>query len=496
MTTFMTTRKSLLLAMGASAVLLAAVVGTAVAAPANGNTQSWAYGVSFGYGYNCPSGCYPASETGLNYSINQLSYHYFAGASVIFTQTNLSSTAMQLSVEKVLAGHASLQVSVTNVTNGETVTANATAVGLYKGFGNATVITNSTVYYYNDLGYLEATPAVGLQEADSNQNANATITASASGAGFPVSAGTIYIGGDLSAQVTATFSPSLGLIPQNLYNGEIWNSTSTYYDSAAGFISGHEYIPCGYEGALGTGCGNNTYTGNASVASSVGASGTVWVSGEDWGWWNVTDSYGTYSFQVITLTVSGGLSTTDGVFLVPGEAGGYLNEVTSGPSLSALSDVKSMGISSLAQVVKPSAVNPPDGLDYTSTGGHFGIAGSNELSSEDLSDFGGETPSTAGPEPVTAAQQNFDQLQQPISGSAAPSGSGAGFLLIVVIAAVAVAVIVVAVLAVRGRKRKSAISSATPGAPPPPPAASAPPMGYSQPTAPAGYPSYPPPPPR
>jgi hypothetical protein len=474
-------RARLLIAITAAAALLTAV-GGASAAPAAG-TQ-WAYGFTYAWGCNSYQSCTGSASGSIDngtVTISQLSAHLSVGAAVIFSQSPTGASTSTVEVQKVLAAHASMALSAAE--GGESASENATAIGLYRGWSNATVTNASTVLVYNSAtGTYSPAAALGLQGGTSSESANGTLTASVSGAGLPSNAGEIYYSAAEAVSITASFSPALGLVPNNLYQGESWESNATYTASSSGYISYHTYVPCAYEEEGGSGtCTDNSQGANLTGSTLVPASGNVWVYGYDLGPYSI----GGLTFQVITLNWTGSIAATDGVFINAGTGVDDLGlGAQSGPVLHAEQRA------GLGDVATPKVtVNPPDGLDYSTTAGHLGFEGSNELSSlNDLSTYTNQQVPPAGPESVSAAQSSLTGLEQPYSFPPSGSSSGSNLLLIVVVVVViAVVVMVVAVLAIRGRKKRSAVAAAQPSAATPAAPATA------QPTA---YQSYPPPPSR
>ena len=444
----------LLVAMGLAA-------GTAHAAapqPAgNGATQSWAYGMQWS------GGCTGSSATGFtgnlcfnmtsgstgNTSITNFGVHVFVGAAVIFTQTN-NSPVYYLTIQKALYVYASAQATLT-CTSGcgsapaqTSATVNGTFVAWYSGYGFANVTTASTV---NVNG--SAVPAIGLLDASASESANATGTASISGGIY--SGPNIYASAQVNAQAAATFSPALGLVPTQVNPGLIWNSSSSYTASAAGTYGYHYYIPCMYQSTINANCTTNAATFSTSVAASVPSAASVALQGQDWGSYQVSDAYGTQTFQVITLSFTGALGTTDGVFLVPSSIGGAISAISPvGHALHAGTG--------LAMVSSPMAAAPGGSLYYSTSGGHVGFSGSSIGSSLYSS---ASAPSNAVPMDPTAAQSLANGLLTPSKSAS----SGFAWLLPLVVLAVVVLVIVGAVLYMR-RGRHPKTPTATTAAPP------------------------------
>ena len=440
--------------------------------PASGQTQSWAYEQSTAF--TC-SGLACGVPSNPNATITA-SAHFYIGAVVIYTQTN-NSPVYWLTLEKVLYVYASAQVTATclqncgNLPAGTTVTGNGTFTALYQGYANANVTTNAQVFA-SGLGAANGSyvPAIGLQDASSSQSANATGTFSLSGGPFSGPGPAAFA--ELTAKAQASFSPALGLVPDQLYGGEVWTSASNYTASASGSAGYHYYVPCSLYQALNATatCTNNAGTYLASIGASVPSAAPITLSGEDYGPVSVTNNYGTYNFQVITLAFSGALATTDGIFLVPSNVGSFVGALS--PTHLFSSHIVGQAASS------PSiTVVPPDGLDYATGSGRVGFSGGNIAGA--ASAYTAMGMGSSGPIPTSVAQSDASGY---ISGTA-PAKSGFAWLLPLVVLVVVVLVIVGAVLYMRSRKRPP---TATPAAAP---VTGAPASGNA---APGAYGSWPP----
>lgn len=430
-------------------VVTAGAAHAAASVPAgSGSTQSWAYEESTAF--TC-SGAACGVTNNPNATISA-SAHFYIGAVLIYTQTN-NSPVYWLTVEKVLYIYASAQVTATCLQNcgsvpaGTTVTGNGTFTALYQGYANANVTTNAQVFAYG-MGVANGTnvPAIGLLDASSSQSANATGTFSLSGGPFNGAGPSAFA--ELTSTTQATFTPALGLVPDQLYGGEMWNAASNYTASATGSAGYHYYVPCSLYTVLNTNttCANNAATLQISLGSSVPSAAPISLVGEDWGPVTVTNNYGTYNFQVITLAFTGALGTTDGVFLVPSDVGGFVGALSPSHLFSSLT------VGKAATAASPSiTVVPPDGLDYSTNSGRVGFSGSNVAGA--ASAYTSIGSGSSGPVPTSAAQSDANGYLTP----SAPSKGGFAWLLPLVVLVVVVLVIVGAVMYMRGRKRPSAV---------------------------------------
>lgn len=483
-----------------AAVAIASTLASAAGVAPAFQSGTWAYGETWAFSCGSLSACAPgySGATG-NLTINSLSADFFLGAAVIFNENVVNSNVATLGVEKVLATHAALGLSATctqgcgttgsgtSIPDGTTVSLNATAQALYKGFDNTTLENNATVM----VGGVDVA-AYGMQSGTSSQTANGSLSASISSAGLGISSseGDLYFAAQVNANLQATFSPALGIIPASPYTGEAWTSQATWWATSSGYIAAHEYEPCDYITAEGgTSCSGNSDTVNESVGNEIGTTGTITLSGEDLGWYNITAPGGqTYAVQIITLAWGGSITCTDAIFLTSGTIADYVGDTAGGGMLT--SAVDHLGLSQASS--KP-AVVAPDGLDYSTTAGTFGVVGSSESNSDlgELGDLTGSTSSGETPESVATAQQQASSLQVPPQmGSASTGGGGSNMLFLVVILVAVVAVVVVIGAVMWTGKRKKAQMVAAPTAPAP---AAAPAQAPYYQAPPAGYPAQQPP---
>lgn len=471
-----------------------------------GGNVNWAYGFEWaancdgssvaGFsGSLCPNGL---GNLSTSESVSNLGIHIFLGAAVIFTQTN-NSGVYALTLEKALYVYASAQATITCGSNcgtapsGTSVTANGTFVGWYAGYGFANVTTSSTVAVNGT-----AVPAIGLLNAGSSESGNATGTATVSGGVF--SGPGVYASAQVDAQASVAFPSSapLGLVPSQVNPGLAWSSSSTYSGSASGNFGYHYYLPCEYASAAGESCTNSSGTYSEQVGQSVPSSSSISLAGYDWG----AATFSGQTFQQISLSFTGPLGTTDGVFLVPSSVGGAISAITTPTSIlhaASFSDLSS---------TKAVSLGTSGTLLYSANAGHVGFMGES-LGSSEASEYG-LSNLDATPMTTSSAQGLANGLLAP----PAPAAPSYTWLLPIVVLAVVVVVIVGAVMYVRKGKGKMPAPPATaPGQPAPPgyaygqwpppaapPAAPPPPPGYvpaapaQAPRAPGYPPSYPPPP--
>jgi len=297
---------------------------------------------------------------------------------------------------------------------------------------------------------------------------------------------TRYLSAAVDGSATTDFTPSLGLIPDDLVEGSTWNSTSAFQTVGSGNYSA-------YFAAHGAVTNKTVVIGPITGSVSFAPHGTVSVSGSYSN--NSTIQFGSVTYPAITLTITGPFSVREGVVFVPETANlfGGSNPTWAGNASAAT------GVEQSTLDVKPT-VN-----------GHFGLAASSwkyVTSSSNPADsdgaipnVGGITPAVGSSNPVSTVNlqgepQTADQAssgQQCLTfGSGCPLLSGPASRFPFGIVLVAGAVVVVGALVALGvvsRRRRS----------PPPtyPNAVLYPPGASYPSAPAGVPATPggPPPP-
>jgi len=454
------------------AIAFLAFGGTASAAnshlsPASGSSEQWAFGGISSGSYSCTnSNCFNGTTTNFTFS---LKFSYYIEWVVIFTQTNVSASQTMIESQAALNASASYTFSgcIPNGTGpcvSESGSISLSGKEAAVGFTN---ITTGTVYE----NYPSTVPALAIMNAASQEAFNFSGSYSLSGPFGP--GGTTESGSanfDFGANETSavTFSTPLGIVPVSPSPGDSWNSSAPF--SADGsWTSGYSFSASGYGGSGGS---SSNWTSGV-----VSPSGNLFVNGTDLGQYTLYDNYTNpptqTTAQLIALDFDNGtFEAADGWVLIPfGMYGGVFY------GLGGLA-VAHGNVGSIVQA------QPEQGLLSAPTGesayyqqGH-GFIGAGASGS--TSGFGGSTgPSvqlTAGPEPVSVAQSQYNAVTSSSSG-----GSSSGFPILDVILIVVVVVIVaaVAVVLLTRRRRGRQPAGMAPAAMAPP---SAGPSGPTPPT--------------
>ncbi|MCI4352951.1 MAG: hypothetical protein L3K14_06135 [Thermoplasmata archaeon] len=302
--------------------------GLAVAfAPATTpGVQQWAYG-----GTKTISG--DITVTGANHTGFELKYHAFFGWTVVFTQTNTSTSTFQIEAQRTAAAQLYVDLCTPNCTSPTwtgNYTASATDVGT--AFGN---FTRDGVVYVGG----SPTAALGFLNGSGNTQDSLHSQLTITGASGAVSKDFFNVTGAAQAQVS--FTPELGLIPYNLHPGESWNSSAVFNLSASYALAWELVTP------------HSHLSGNPS--GSVSATGPVELRGAYSQELSLQNGELTH---ILLVAISGPFDVLDGVIVVP-----HTGNVFSG-------DPHSMGGQGLgfAPVATTSAV------DYDSGSSHLGIA--------------------------------------------------------------------------------------------------------------------------
>ena len=277
--------------------LLALLVAPALAAPASAsptalagsNTQQWAYGAQkwVNVTENFGNATYDA--------------HAFFGWQVIFTATNTSATTVALEAQRTLMGSYYAELCSPNCSNPSAVYGNLSVVGWERDAGFANLTTTASVYENGS-----AVPAVGLSNASAQISGNISeqLTARLATSMFNGStSSSLFVNG--AAHHDVSFSPSLGLVPQNVSSGDEWNSSAAFVASGGWSIVAN-WAHTSFAGTKSSG----SFTPSGSVESN----GTVQLNGADIG--SVTLRNG-QTVPAIAIEWSGPFDDMDGVILVP-----------------------------------------------------------------------------------------------------------------------------------------------------------------------------------
>lgn len=376
-----------------------------------GSSVAWAFG---GSGFNSSS-CTDLTCPGGNLSINgsfSASWKLYVGWVVLYNETNVSSSQKEISTQAAINASLSYSFSsCTVVTIGQPCVSDSATVtlagkALASGFTN---LTNGTVDLLSGPGGTGPTAAWAVTNSSSNEAFNFS-------GGFSLNVPSSSISGsggfDLGASEHSSiqFSPSLGLVPQSPQAGETWNASAPFTASGT-WAAGYSF-----NAAISGQPPNSSSSWNHG---SVAPSGNLTAFGEDLGstllWNNYTNPHTSTSAHDLDLTFSGAnFSAMDGWIFGPTDLfTGLL------PSFS--------GAGNFSANASESAFFVP-GTGFV--GGNLATNGSNLSVVPGLSSF----QVTAGPEPVSVAQQQYAAI------ASGGSGSG-GFPILLAVGVVAAAVV-------------------------------------------------------
>jgi hypothetical protein len=455
-------RLSLVLAVVVGVVLAAAYFAgaTHASAPnsglkaAGGSTQQWAFGGNASASYAC-SNC-----LGSNISGAQLSFKYYIEWVVIFTQTNVSSSQTQIESQAALNATASLSFSGC-VQNGSTCNQESASASL-SGKETATGFTNITTATVNEISPTPGSiPALAITDASSNEAFNFSGSYSIS---VPGHSGSVSF--DLGASETSgvSFGTPLGLVPVTPSPGEIWNSSAPF-TAHGSWTSGYSISASGSAGGA---------TESNWTKGTVSPSGTLTVNGTDLGaftlWDNYTNPHSSVTAQEILLDFGNGtFAATDGYILIPFGIYGGVYAGLFGAAVSHAAPRPVTGAHPAASIS-----TPPSGESayYQKGVGFIGAAAAGNGTLPIGSGKGQSVAITAGPEPLSVAQQQYGAIT---SSSSSTSGFPWGYVIAGVVVVV-VAVSLIILLSRRSRRRRAAAMV--------PPVAGAP--TYAAPSGPGG----------
>lgn len=281
------------LVLSSIAVVMALAVVPAFAGAASGSpapisaaispSNQWAYG---GMGW---------SNNTLVSGGDTLTWNASFGWTVIFTATNTSANTVMIEEQRTVG------IDLTATFSSPTAQATYTYHGQEADVAFANLTNASTVY---EGGV--PVPALGIVN-DSTQSAGSLAEAiSVTNHGVTKTASLDVTG---TAHTAAQFTPSLGLIPLDLVNSTMWNSTATVSPQATWNIT-YSWANNGFNGLTGS--------GTAYSNGTLSTTGTVNVTGYD-----VTRTYGIPTFpgpkphDAVILIVQGPLGNYDGFVLVP-----------------------------------------------------------------------------------------------------------------------------------------------------------------------------------
>jgi hypothetical protein len=284
--------KGWLVLTGVAVLMALAVVpafaGTASASPAPLTaavtpSNQWAYG---GVGWSNNTVFIGTSEVTWNASF---------GWTVIFTETGTSANTVQIEEQRTVG------IDLTSTYSGPAASATYTFHGQEVDTAFANLTNDSTVY----VGGVPV-PALGIDNDSTHIAASIAEAITVTHNGTTKSASLDVMG---TAQTSAQFTPSLGLVPLNLSGVSMWNSTANITPEASWNIT-YTWANNGFNGQMGSG----TQYDNGTLSTP----GTVNLTGYD-----VTRTYGIPSFpdhvprHAIILIVQGPLGNYDAFVFVP-----------------------------------------------------------------------------------------------------------------------------------------------------------------------------------
>jgi hypothetical protein len=469
------------IALVASAALaLPAVHGAPAAAlqPAGGTTTQIAFGGSASAYWSCSqAGCFNGTAPVGTFSLSIL---YYIGWVVIYTQTNVSSSQTMFEVQTAL-----------NATITETIQENSTSASLtLAGSETAAGFTNVT-----DTGSVDVQSggpvAPGPVAAAAVMNAASTEAFNFSGAYVFTNgsqSGTLNFDIGANEASSVDFSTPLGLVPLDPQPGESWTSSAPF--SASGSWTAGYSISGSYGGYP---ISNASWTNGA-----VSPSGTLDVSGSDLGaytlWDNYTNPPSSVTAQLIALDFDNGtFGASDGWLFVP--SGMFVDLF--GSDAATEGGLQSLAAGAPAQTDVPSFATGESAY-YTPSAGFVGVnaAGSTSNSLVGSGSTGPSISVTAGPEPVSVAQQQYSGITGHSAGGGS-SSSPMSWTFVILGVVVAVIVIAVVVLMVQRSRRPPTVSrpvypggmAAAGTAPMSGPSGPQPPTGGLEPLSPAAAPA-------
>jgi hypothetical protein len=312
-------------APGSAAPLANGATPAVAPATASGSPQ-WAY-----VGSKTITG--DVTVTGANGTGFELQYHAQFGWTVIFTQTNTSSTTFQIEAQRTAGAELYVNLCTPTCANPMwTGNYTATAADQATAFGN---FTRDGVVYVNGA----PTPALGFLNGSGSDQGNLHSQLTVTGMASQVEKWFFNVSGSAQAQVS--FTPELGLIPYSLSPGETWNSSALFN------LSGSYALAWQFDGPRGASSGN--------PSGSISANGTLDLNGAYSQALSLKNGELT---RVLLLSVSGPFDMADGVIVLP-----HMGNVFSGDA-SALGN-HALGFAPLAST---------SAVDYDSSSGHLGIA--------------------------------------------------------------------------------------------------------------------------
>ncbi len=438
--------------------------------PATSSTDQWAYGGSFSYSYSCSTTNCPGGNDTTNQTLGY-SWSVSLTWAVIYTQTNVSGSQIEFSVQSAVGVSVSGSESFCDTYHGtcEKESISFSLSGQESSSGSTNVTTGETVLTAPTTGDVAA---LAVMNANSQESFNLSGSFSATIPEPPSPTLSDKASFDVGAKENSSirFSTPLGIVPTTVAPGYSWVSGQDY---AAGghYVSGY---------TVSATVNGTSYSENLWKPGSVASTGALVVGGNDTGTTKITNNATspptTLTVQDILLQFSyGNFSATDGWLFISDAA---LDNIANG--LDGVSLATHAGPLGPALVPGANTTNETNSLtgsesEYYDASTH-GFIGGNVLGN--LTNLTADLPGgaklhlNAGPESVSAAQAQLNGILHPSSSSSFP-------LVLVLVVVVVVVVAVVAAMLLLRRGKKPAPSTAPPAAVAPPPAT--PPMPPTQP---------------
>jgi hypothetical protein len=336
------------------------------------------------------------------------------GYSVILNQTNTSATSFDLNVNRTMGALFQVHYCFPRC-----------QAGIY--FGNVSAHVYETVAAsanFTTVGRVNengtAVVAIALDNSESRMLANVTERASSYlpgdlGQAAPRSA---YLGAQIAASSSVTFTPGLGILPIDLSSAQEWNSSAGFAAQASASYAWYANVT-GPHGSVqhGPNTGNLSVPlhGNVSLSGSYSPSNTVVLGG--------------VAYPEISLKVVGPFVVREGFLLVPsivdlfgGTSVPWGQQNSSATAAMSYLDARSsegghFGVGASQWVYDSSTAGPGAAVS-----GWTGVA---EVSPNGATGPDSAPPTTVqgGPETVGSAQSQQTCL---LTGSGCPSGGGPG----------------------------------------------------------------------
>lgn len=419
--------------------------------PSASPPEQWAFGGNLSSSFSCTTTGCPGGNLSENQTLS-MSWNFDLRWAVIYTQTNISPTQVEIEGQSALGVSVSFGFSICVSDPSCQVSSISLSLSGRTTSTGFTNVTDSTVNLTAGPGSPGPVAALAITNASSSNalNFSGNLAENIPGPSGISASGNFDVGG--SEHSAIRFPSPFALVPSNPSPGDAWSSNGTYSASGS-YVSGASIAA--------------TVNGTSESVShwapgSVASAGTLYMNGTDTGTSLLYDNYtappSSVTVQDIMLEFTGGnFSATDGWVLI---STAVYNSLFSGllGSTPAVAPVEASG-STTSNLT--SSLTSTESTYFEHGHGFVGASEAGNTSGLLSSEPGGpKIDLSAGPEPVSVAEQQYAAI------TASPGASG--FPLLLVLAAAVVAVVVVAgVLLVRARA--SARRPPTPPVPPGPP---------------------------